>query len=244
MHSVLLAYALLTSRWAAIVLPSDPSDAELAQNLSDVLVATVADRTHAELVGREELRAQLGLSDRGVLGCASDTVCLGRVGVQLRVERMVMGTVARGVGDEYIINLNLVNVSQLRTERGELRKANGVPELVSQVQAIANLFTGAPPAPEVAQPPPAHLAEPVLVGVHERPARYRTAAWTLLGVGGASAIVALFAGGAAHSKATDLAGQANPASPPLFDTRLQQMQTDGQNLEKASKFLWGVGLVA
>src|SRR5262252_1171065 len=147
MHTILLAAALLLGgrsaallggRWAASVLPSDAGDAELSQNLSEVLVATLAERTHAELVGREELRAQLGLSDRGVLGCAADTACLGRVGVQLRVERMVVGTVARGVGDEYIINLNLIDVSQLRTERGELRKAHGVQELVAEVQAIAN----------------------------------------------------------------------------------------------------------
>src|ERR1051325_8462950 len=125
MHGLVLAVALLVGRWAAIVLPSDTGDAELAQNLSDVLVATVADRTHAELVGREELRAQLGLSDRGVLGCAADTACLGRVGVQLRVEKLIVGTVARGLGDEFIINLNLIDVNALKTEAGLLRKVHG-----------------------------------------------------------------------------------------------------------------------
>src|SRR5439155_5587863 len=171
MPGLWLAWVLLTGRWAAIVLPSDARDGELAQNLSDVLVATLADRTHAELVGREELRAQLGLSDRGVLGCAGDTACLGRVGVQLKVDRMVVGTVARGVGDEYVINLNLIDVSRLKTERGELRKAHGVPELVAAVQSIGAAFTGGPPAPAppaAAPPPGVHLAEPQLVGVQER----------------------------------------------------------------------------
>src|SRR5437016_2413656 len=100
--SLFLASWLLAARWAAIILPSDSADQELAQNLSDVLQATIADETHAELVGREQLGAQLGLSDRGMLGCVGDTACLGRVGAALKVEKMVVGTVSRGVGDEFV----------------------------------------------------------------------------------------------------------------------------------------------
>src|SRR5262249_37987754 len=136
-----LAGLLLATRWAAIVLPSDANDEELAQNLSDVLVATVAERTHAQLIGREEIKAKLGVSEGEVLRCAGDRACLGRVGVGLKIEKMVVGTVSRGVGDEYILNLNLVDVTHLKVERGELRKAHGIPALVGEVQSLAVAFT-------------------------------------------------------------------------------------------------------
>ncbi|HJZ85440.1 MAG TPA: hypothetical protein VKN99_09735 [Polyangia bacterium] len=251
MHSLVLA-ALTAGRWAAIVLPADAGDQELAQNLSDVLVAHIADRTHAELVGREELRAQLGLNDRNVLSCAGDTACLGRVGVQLKVDKMVVGTVSRGVGDEYVVNLTLIDVAQLRAERGELRKVHGLPALVSEVQSIATAFTSRQPLPpptvgappQTGTPPGVQLGEVQPVGVHERPARYRTAAWTLVIGGGASFAAGIVVGLAARGKGNDLQAKASTTMPPLFDANLQKIQTDGQNLQKASNLLLGVGVIA
>src|SRR5438477_4089310 len=156
----LMLALLVAGKWAAIVLPADKGDDELAQNLSDVLVATIADRTHSELVGREEFKTQLGLSDRGVLGCAGDTACLGRVGVQLKVDKMVVGTVSRGVGDEYVVNLNLIDVGALRAEQGVLRKAKGVQQLVAEVQSIAAQFAGGRPAVTPPTPTPPEITPP------------------------------------------------------------------------------------
>jgi hypothetical protein len=248
---------LLAGKWAAIVLPADKGDEELAQNLSDVLVATIAERTHTELLGREEFKAQLGLQGRDVLGCAGDTACLGRVGVQLKVDKMVVGTVARGVGDEYIINLNLIDVNALRAEQGVLRKAKGVQQLVAEVQNIATQFTGGrplvvtPPSttpPEVTPPPPSgpqvNIGETNLMGVQERPPRFRTTAYILLGGGGASILVGGILGSAAHGKSNDLEHRANVAMPPLFDSSLQKIQSDGKNLEDAAKFFVAVGAIA
>jgi hypothetical protein len=253
----LMLALLLAGKWAAIVLPADKGDDELAQNLSDVLVATIADRTHSELVGREEFRTQLGLSDRGVLGCAGDTACLGRVGVQLKVDKMVVGTVSRGVGDEYIVNLNLIDVGALRAEQGVLRKTHGVQALVQEVQGIAVQFTGGRPlvttpeskgAPEVTPPAPTGEQVPIgetnLVGVRERPARFRTMAWTLTIGGASSVLIGVILGSAAHSKANDLEHQSNIMPPQLFDNSLQKLQTDGKNLDDAAKFFGAVGLIA
>jgi len=252
----LMLALLLAGKWAAIVLPADKGDEELAQNLSDVLVATIAERTHTELLGREEFKAQLGLQGRDVLGCAGDTACLGRVGVQLKVDKMVVGTVSRGVGDEYVVNLNLIDVNALRAEQGVLRKAKGVPQLVAEVQNIAAQFTGGRPAvtppgatpPEVTPPPPSGpqvaIGETNLMGVQEKPARFRTAAWILIGGGGASIVLGGILGSAAHGKSNDLEHRANVAMPPLFDSSLQKIQNDGKNLEDAAKFFVAVGAIA
>src|SRR5262249_61299581 len=96
---------------------------------------------------------------------------------------MVVGTVSRGVGDEYVVNLNLIDVGALRAEQGVLRKAKGVQQLVSEVQNIATQFTGGRPTvtpptttpPEVTPPPPGGPQGPngeanPLRG-HARPAR-------------------------------------------------------------------------
>jgi hypothetical protein len=248
---------LLAGKWAAIVLPADKGDEELAQNLSDVLVATIAERTHTELLGREEFKAQLGLQGRDVLGCAGDTACLGRVGVQLKVDKMVVGTVARGVGDEYIVNLNLIDVNALRAEQGVLRKAKGVQQLVAEVQNIAAQFTGARPmvvtpptttAPEVTPPPPSgpqvNIGETNLVGVQERPPRFRTMSWILIGGGAGSILLGGILGSAAHGRSNDLEHRANVAMPPLFDASLQKLQSDGKNFDDAAKFLVALGAVS
>jgi hypothetical protein len=252
----LMLALLLAGKWAAIVLPADKGDDDLAQNLSDVLVATIADRTHSELVGREEFRTQLGLSGRDVLGCAGDTACLGRVGVQLKVDKMVVGTVSRGVGDEYVINLNLIDVGALRAEQGVLRKAKGVQQLVQEVQSIAQQFTGGRPVvtapgvtpPEVTPPPPGTEQIPIgetnILGVRERPARYRTAAWVLTIGGAASIAIGIGLGAAAHAKSNDLEHQSNVTPPQLFDTSLQNIQSEGKKLEDGAKLFAAVGLIA
>jgi hypothetical protein len=233
-----LGLLLLGGRWAAIILPASSNDEELAQNLSDVLVARLAQRTHAEMVGREELHTQLGLSDRGVLGCAADTPCLGRVATQLKVERMVVGTASQGVGDEYILNLNLI--VGLRTERSELRKAKGLQALVAEVQALADEFSGGVPAAAPKQPP--ELGQPA--APRPQPARYRTAAGILSITGGALTAVGILAGLAAKSKADDLQSKANVANPPVFDSTYQMLQSDGRKADDAAKALIGAGVVA
>jgi hypothetical protein len=251
----LLLWALLqTGRWAAIVLPDNPADDELAQNLSDVLIAKIADRTHAPLAGREELRTQLGLTERGVLGCAGDTACLGRVGVALQIDKMVVGTISRGIGDELIVNLNLIDVSRLRTERGELRRVHGVPALVGEIQALADAFTGGAPTPVPS--PGAGTASPEAVGrgtpvgevqgapLPERPVRYRKLAWGCVIGGGVSILGALALGAAAASKANDLKDASSTSSPPLFDSRLQAIQSDGKALQSGANLLWAVGVLA
>jgi len=253
----LMLALLLAGKWAAIVLPADKGDEELAQNSSDVLVATIAERTHSELLGREEFKAQLGLQGSGVLGCAGDTACLGRVGVQLKVDKMVVGTVSRGVGDEYIINLNLIDVGALRAEQGVLRKTHGVQQLVQEVQSIAVQFTGGrptvttpgpTPAPEVTPPPPSGEEIPIgetnLIGVREKPARFRTMAWILTAGGAGSLVIGGILGSAAHSKANDLEHQSNITPPQLFDTSLQNIQNQGKKFDDAAKFFGAVGVLS
>ena len=80
--SALVFSLLVASRWAVAVVPVDPGDGELAQNLAGVLEAQVTEMSGAPVAAGEELRARLGLAGgRGILGCVGDAQCLQRAGV-------------------------------------------------------------------------------------------------------------------------------------------------------------------
>jgi hypothetical protein len=251
--NLLLTTLFLAGRWAAIVLPADARDDELAQNLTDVLVATLAEHTHAQVIGREEFRTQLGLSDRGVLGCAGDTACLGRVGVQLKVEKMVVGQVSRGVGDEYILFMNLIDVPALKGESEGLQKVHGIPALVAKVQELGKRFSGDKTHPQVVTPPGAApatpsgevpLSETIEIGVRERGPRFRTAAWTLIIGGGVAAVAGIVTGAAAKDKATQIESRANPSRPVSFDPTLRKLDNDGHTLDNVARVSWAVAILA
>ena len=107
----LLLSFLLASRWAVAVVAADPNDTDLAQNLSGVLEAQVTELSGSSVVASEELRAKLGLQGRGILGCVGEVACLQKAGGALGIDRLIVVIVSRGVGDEYVLDMKLVDVS-------------------------------------------------------------------------------------------------------------------------------------
>lgn len=114
------------------------ADKELGENLTEVLVAALAQQANiGGIVGQEEFRAQLGQSDRGVLGCVGDPPCLTRVGRFLKVDVVLVAQVTRAVGDEYLVNANTIEVSTGKVLRQLLRRPRGQKALIDAVRALA-----------------------------------------------------------------------------------------------------------
>jgi TolB-like protein len=147
----LLAGALVTAaparahageKIAVLVLATADRDHELADNLTEVIIAHAAQHGGFEIAGKEEFRARLGVeSEQRAQACLDDTSCLGRAGVSLGVRRIVAGSVGTR-GKQVLFNLNLNNVQDGRVESRVFRLVEGgVDNLIKAVQeASTELF--------------------------------------------------------------------------------------------------------
>jgi hypothetical protein len=127
---------------AVLVLGTSEKDAELADNLTEVLIAYVAQHGGFEIAGKEEFRARLGVeNERRAQDCLDDISCLGRAGVSLGVRRIVAGSVGTR-GKQFRFNLNLDNIEDGKVESRVFRLVEGgVEDLIKAVQeASGELF--------------------------------------------------------------------------------------------------------
>ena len=127
---------------AVLVLGSSEKEAELADNLTEVLIAYVAQHGGFEIAGKEEFRARLGVeNEKRAQSCLDDISCLGRAGVSLGVRRIVAGSVGTR-GKQFLFNLNLDNVEDGKVESRVFRLVEGgVEDLIRAVQeASGELF--------------------------------------------------------------------------------------------------------
>ncbi len=98
------------TRIAVILVGVGGASSELADSLAEVVIGVVASTVeNAELVGREEVQVGLGqIEDRSV-ECISSNACIGRLGVELRVDEAIAGTVNQR-GDGWVFNLNRIHI--------------------------------------------------------------------------------------------------------------------------------------
>jgi hypothetical protein len=120
---------------AVLVLGTQEKDAELADNLTEVIIAGIAQHEGAEIAGKEEFRARLGVeNERRAQACLDDIACLGRAAVSMGVRRIVAGSVGTR-GKQYLFNLNLDNVESGKVENRVFRLVEGgVVDLIRAVQ--------------------------------------------------------------------------------------------------------------
>ena len=118
-----------------LVLGTVEKDAELADNLTEVIIARVAQRGGTEIAGKEEFRARLGVeNERRAQACLDDIACLGRAAVSLGVRRIVAGSIGTR-GKQFLFNLNLDNVETGKVENRVFRLVEGgVEDLIRAVQ--------------------------------------------------------------------------------------------------------------
>jgi hypothetical protein len=127
--------AAAADKLAVMVLATVEKDAELADNLTEVIIARVAQRGSTEIAGKEEFRARLGVeNERKAQACLDDIACLGRAAVSLGVRRIVAGSIGRR-GKQFLFNLNLDNVESGRVENRVFRLVEGgIEDLIHAVQ--------------------------------------------------------------------------------------------------------------
>src|SRR5262249_58037669 len=79
---------------AVVVIATSDKDRDLADNLTEVIIAYAARHGGFEIAGKEEFRARVGVeSEQRAQACLDDISCLGRAGVSLGVRRIVAGSV-------------------------------------------------------------------------------------------------------------------------------------------------------
>jgi hypothetical protein len=131
--------ARAAEKLAVLVLATNDKEAELGDNVTEVIIARVAQRGGVEIAGKEELRARLGdASDQRAQSCLDDIGCLGRAAVSLGVRRIVAGTVGTR-GKQYLFSLNLNTVETGKIDARVFRLVEGgVEDLIRAVQEGAD----------------------------------------------------------------------------------------------------------
>jgi hypothetical protein len=123
---------------AALILKTGAVDVDLADNLTEVLISRLARRGEYEIAGKEELKTRLGIDENAAAACMDSMGCLGRVGTELGVTRMVVGTLGRR-GSDYLYNLSLIDIATGHVDNRVFEMVAGgkVESLIGAVQATA-----------------------------------------------------------------------------------------------------------
>jgi hypothetical protein len=134
--------ARAAEKMAVLVLATAENQAELADNVTEVVIGFVARHSGAEVAGKEEFRGRLGVTgDRQAQACIDELSCLARAAVSLGVRRIVAGHVGAR-GKQYLFNLALNNVESGQVEGRVFRLVDGgIEDLIRAVQeASEELF--------------------------------------------------------------------------------------------------------
>ncbi|HEY0707052.1 MAG TPA: PEGA domain-containing protein, partial [Polyangia bacterium] len=126
-------------KMAVLILAAGPRDAELADNVTEMVIAAVARRGGVEVAGREEFRARLGdMSEARAQLCLEEIACVGRTAVSLGVRRIVTGTVGTR-GPQFLFSLNLHDVEAGKVENRVFRLIEGtVNDLITAIETGSN----------------------------------------------------------------------------------------------------------
>lgn len=208
-----LAAAMLLSATSAsamarerlVVLMAAGSDAALADDLTEVAIATLAERSDRELVGTRELRGQLAdvLPEGGLATCLERVECLARIGVLAAAARAVTGRVhPDGKGHELELALVETRTGEVLGHVSTAVPAGMDPLIAAMRAGVGRLLPldmtathAAPTSVALAARPP-EPAGPVSL-VAKAPEPVRPHAWVPYAGGGAAVLAAVAFSGAA-----------------------------------------------
>ena len=112
-------------RVLVLVVAVDAVNAPTADALTELLVGAVAGRDPGRaIVGKEELQAQLGQSDAATLECVGSPLCLGRLAVQLDLDRVVAASLARRP-ERWVFDLHRLDARTGESLRHAFRDVRG-----------------------------------------------------------------------------------------------------------------------
>jgi hypothetical protein len=121
---------------------------DLADNLTELVIARVVKMGGFEVAGKEEFRGKLGVQDeRRALACIEELACVSRAGAALGVTKVLAGTVGAR-GRDFLFSLSLVDLQTGRTENQTFKLVSGgVKELVEVVTVSAGKIFERRPEP-------------------------------------------------------------------------------------------------
>jgi len=123
-------------KMAVLILAAGEKDADLADNVTEMVIAAVArQRGGVEVAGKEEFRARLGqMTDQRAQACLEEIACVGRTAVSLGVRRIVTGSVGTR-GRQFLFSLNLHDVEAGRVENRVFRLIEGsLDDLIKAIE--------------------------------------------------------------------------------------------------------------
>jgi len=130
--------AWAAEKMAVLVLGTSEKDSDLADNVTEMIIAAIAQRGGFEVAGKEEFKARLDVqSERKAQACLDDNNCLARTGVSLGVRRLVTGNVGARNNRQYLFSLALLNIETGKTDNRVFRLVEG-----SQADLIAAVKSG------------------------------------------------------------------------------------------------------
>jgi hypothetical protein len=117
-----------------IIVATRDADAILADNLTEVAMARIAETPGRTLLGTAELRRRLGAeSGRDLTSCLERQACLFRAAVSLGVNRLVTGAIRAEPG-RFFLNLNLTDVTPGRQRTPFFRQVGSLADLIQAAQ--------------------------------------------------------------------------------------------------------------
>jgi hypothetical protein len=147
--------AFATTRLAVLIVADEP---QLSDNLSEVAIASLAERPGYELLGLSELKDRLAelptVRTDGLRACLLQAACLGELGRMVAAPQALVGHVRRE-GARFRLELALVELETGNATARLTRESSiELTELIAAVQAgVRELVTEVEPPP-VAPPPP------------------------------------------------------------------------------------------
>jgi hypothetical protein len=123
-------------KMAVLLLAAGEKDTDLADNVTEMVIAAVArQRGGVEVAGKEEFRARLGqMTDQRAQACLEEIACVGRTAVSLGVRRIVTGSVGTR-GRQFLFSLNLHDVEAGRVENRVFRLIEGsLDDLIKAIE--------------------------------------------------------------------------------------------------------------
>ena len=117
-----------------IIVATRDADATVADNLTEVAMARIAETPGRTLLGTAELRRRLGAeSGRDLTSCLERQACLFRAAVSLGVNRLVTGAIRAEPG-RFFLNLNLTDVTPGRQRPPFFRQVGSLADLIRAAQ--------------------------------------------------------------------------------------------------------------
>ena len=153
------AASAASDRTAVFIACGAGTDAALGDNLSEVAIAKLAERSPGERVGTHELRRWVAKNGNAesVPACVSRAPCMRRLGAELGVRKIISGSVLAD-GGEFTVALTLVDADSGAVDATSTRTVSG--ELEEVIRVVQDAVVELLQPRRTAAPPRAHRAAP------------------------------------------------------------------------------------